>query len=52
MQELKDFHARLAQVDSATYEAWLKPKGEWNFEQAKVYFTFLLMYGELEIEKR
>ena len=55
MAELKDWHAKLAQVDPATYERWMfgpiSPLDE-NYERAKVQFTDLLLYGELEIEKR
>jgi hypothetical protein len=53
MQELRDFHARLTRVDLGPCQEWLKgpisPLRR-NYERAKIYFTFLLMYGELEIQ--
>ena len=52
LQELKNFHDRLSQIEPATYKGWLQPEGPWSHEQAKVYFTLMLMYTELEIEKR
>jgi len=52
MEELKDFHARLDQIEPATYVDWLNPKEAWNHEQAKVNFTLMLLYAELEIEKQ
>lgn len=56
MAELKEWHAKLSKVDPDTWESWafdgpMSPLEE-NFERAKVYFTDLLLYGELEIEKR
>ncbi len=52
LAELKAWHARLSKVDPATYEEWLGgPLGE-SHERAKVYFTDMLMYFELEIHKR
>ena len=55
MAELKSWHQKLSLVDPASYENWMggpiSPLEE-NYERAKVYFTDLLMYGELEIEKR
>lgn len=54
MAELKDWHAKLSQVDPASWEDWFSGPldGDENYERAKVYFTDMLMYGELEIEKR
>ena len=55
LAELKDWHAKLSRVDPAGWEDWfggpISPLDE-NYERAKVYFTDLLMYGELEIDKR
>src|SRR5437868_5942581 len=55
MQELLDWHAKLTQTDLTSCQNWLEgpisPLEE-HYEQAKVYFTYLLMYGQLEIEKR
>jgi hypothetical protein len=55
MRELRDFHARLSRVDLGSCREWLdgpvSPLAE-NYERAKVHFTLLLLYGELEIEKR
>jgi len=55
MRELLDWHSKLSQADLTSCQKWLEgpisPLEE-KFEQAKVYFTYLLMYGELEIEKR
>ena len=55
MAELKDWHAKLSRLDPASYEDWsrgpISPLDE-NYERAKVYFTDLLVYGELEIHKR
>lgn len=55
MQELRNWNALLSQTDWSSCQDWLdgpiSPLKE-NFERAKVYFTWLLLYGELEIEKR
>jgi len=55
MQELQDWHAKLSQADLSSCQQWLdgpiSPLEE-KYEQAKVHFTYLLLYGELEIEKR
>jgi hypothetical protein len=52
MAELNAWHALLSKVDPATYEAWLDgPLGE-SHGRAKVYFTEMLMYGDLEIDER
>lgn len=56
MAELKEWHLKLSQVDRASYEEWLggvpNKSVDDSFERDKVYSTDLLMYGELEIEKR
>jgi hypothetical protein len=55
MQELLNWHAQLVMVDWSSLQDWwngpISPLTE-NFERAKVYFTSLLLYGELEIQKR
>ena len=55
MQELRDWHVKWSRTDLSACQEWLNgpisPLDE-NYERAKVYFTTLLMYGELEIEKR
>jgi len=55
MQELLDWHTQLSQVDKASYKDWLDGsislRDMTNYERAKVYFTFWLMYAELEVDK-
>ncbi len=55
MQELKDWHDKLSEADLSTCQDWMdgpiSPLAE-NYERAKVRFTYLLLYGELEIEKQ
>ena len=53
MEELKEWHRRWIVIDPASWENWLDDGPlTGNFERAKVYFTHMLLYGELEIEKR
>ena len=54
MAELKEWHAKLSRIDPASWEGWFGGpiRGDENYERAKVYFTDLLMYGELEIHNR
>lgn len=56
MAELKEWHLKLSQVDRASYDEWLggvpSKLVDDSFERDKIYATDLLMYGELEIEKR
>jgi hypothetical protein len=52
MRELQDWHEKLSKADLTGTGEWMdgpiSPLNE-NYERAKVYFTFLLMYGELDI---
>ncbi len=52
MAELKRWHQLYSQVDRATFDEWLDGNLSESRERARVYFTEMLMYGELEIEKR
>ena len=52
MAELKRWHQLYSQVDRATFDDWLDGNLTESDELALVYFTEMLMYGELEIEKR
>jgi hypothetical protein len=55
MQELRDWHAKLSALDLSNCRDWengpISPLDQ-NYERAKVYFTYLLLYGELEIPNR
>ena len=52
MAELKRWHELYLRVDRSTFEGWLDGPLVDSHERAKVYFSEMLMYGELEIEKR
>ena len=52
MAELKRWHELYSRVERSTFDDWLDGPLVDSHERAKVYFTEMLLYGELEIEKR
>lgn len=52
MAELKAWHTEWSQIDIKTYGEWYDGSLSECYERAKVYFTDMLLYGELEIDKR
>ncbi len=52
MEELRRWHKMFSRVDRKAFDDWLGGPLVESHERAKVYFTEMLMYGELEIENR